>query len=113
MRDLFEVNKLTSVTNETLAELFSILEIDAAGLTDIDKKYLIAIVNKFSGGPVGASTLGTALSEDIQTIEEYIEPYLIRTGFIKKTPRGRVATEKAYKHLGVIRPKSSEQVRLI
>lgn len=112
--DTHEVHKHKEITKEVLDGLFDILQIDKQGLTSMDVKYLRTLVQKFAGGPVGVSTLATALSEDIQTLEEYIEPYLIQLGFIKKTPRGRVATEKAYTHLQVRLPKSnSEQAQLI
>ncbi|OGK17456.1 Holliday junction DNA helicase RuvB, partial [Candidatus Roizmanbacteria bacterium RIFCSPHIGHO2_01_FULL_39_24] len=113
-RDLYEVHKLKEITEKVVDDLFSILEIDEIGLSDVDRKYLLIIIEKFDGGPVGVSTLAHTLSEDIQTIEEYIEPYLMRIGFIKKTGKGRVVTTKAYAHLKVTRKKeSSEQTRLI
>ena len=68
----------------------------------MDKEYLRAIADKFGGGPVGVSTLSASLSEDRQTIEDFIEPYLIQIGFIKKTTQGRVLTEAAYQHLGYV-----------
>ena len=85
-----------------IRQLFSILEIDTIGLTFMDKEYLRAIADKFGGGPVGVSTLSASLSEDRQTIEDFIEPYLIQIGFIKKTTQGRVLTEAAYQHLGYV-----------
>lgn len=109
MRDLYEVNKLSRITQDTIDELFEILEIDKLGLADVDKKYVKAIIDKFDGGPVGVNTISTALSEDVQTIEDYIEPYLLRVGFVKKTSRGRVATKKAYAHFGLPYPKQSEE----
>lgn len=113
VRDLFEVDKHKKIDRLVVDELFSILEIDEAGLHDMDMKYLKAIVTKFEGGPVGASTLSTLLSEDQQTIEEFIEPYLIQTGFIKKTPKGRVATQKAYQHLGMKKNSNPNQEKLV
>ncbi len=100
-RDLYEVKGLSDITPEVLSDLFSILEIDEIGLSDVDRKYLLAIIEKFDGGPVGVSTLAHTLSEDIQTIEEYIEPYLMRIGFIKKTGKGRVVTPKGFSHLHI------------
>ena len=95
-------------------DLFQTLQIDEKGLTDMDIKYLNAIVKKFNGGPAGVTTLASALSEDKQTIEEFIEPYLIQIGFIKKTPRGRVATKKAYSHLNLSFPADqNHQQRLV
>ncbi|RZJ73960.1 Holliday junction branch migration DNA helicase RuvB [Flavobacterium sp.] len=79
------------------------LNVDAHGLDEMDNKILVTIIDKFKGGPVGLSTLATACSESSETIEEVYEPFLIKEGFLVRTPRGREATEKAYKHLGKIR----------
>ena len=79
------------------------LNIDKFGLDEIDNKILTTIIEKFSGGPVGLNTIATALSEDPGTIEEVYEPFLIKEGFMKRTPRGREVTDLAYKHLGKIR----------
>src|SRR5574344_875513 len=76
------------------------LNIDQYGLDEIDNKILLTIIDKFKGGPVGISTIATAIGEDAGTVEEVYEPYLIMEGFIKRTPRGRVVTEQAYQHLG-------------
>ncbi len=76
------------------------LNIDTFGLDEIDNKLLLTIIDKFKGGPVGLNTIATAMSEDAGTIEDVYEPYLIKEGFIKRTPRGREATELAYRHLG-------------
>lgn len=99
VRDLYEVEKHKKIDGKLVDKLFNILQIDQIGLSDIDINYLKIIIEKFSGGPVGLSTMATSLSEDKQTIEEFIEPYLIQLGLIKKTPQGRVATKKAYSHL--------------
>lgn len=77
------------------------LNIDSRGLDSMDNKILLAIIQKFKGGPVGLNTIATAVSEEAGTIEEVYEPFLIKEGFLKRTPRGREATELAYKHLGV------------
>jgi Holliday junction DNA helicase RuvB len=76
------------------------LNIDRYGLDEIDNKILCTIIDKFKGGPVGLSTIATALGEDPGTLEEVYEPFLIKEGFIKRTPRGREVTELAYQHLG-------------
>ena len=76
------------------------LNIDTFGLDQIDNKLLLTIIDKFRGGPVGLNTIATAMGEDAGTIEDVYEPFLIKEGFIKRTPRGREATELAYKHLG-------------
>jgi len=78
----------------------SALNIDTYGLDDMDRKILLTLIDKFSGGPVGISTIGTAIGEDAGTIEDVYEPYLIQQGFLKRTLRGRVVTELAYKHFG-------------
>lgn len=79
------------------------LNIDKAGLDEMDNKILKTIIEKFKGGPVGLTTISTAVSEDAGTIEEVYEPFLIKEGFMKRTPRGREVTESAYRHLGIIR----------
>ena len=76
------------------------LNIDQYGLDEIDNKILLTIIDKFRGGPVGVSTIATAIGEDSGTVEEVYEPFLIMEGFIKRTPRGRMATRLAYEHLG-------------
>jgi len=78
-------------------------------LTLIDRKYLIFIIEKYAGGPVGLETLSTGLSEDKKTLQEFIEPFLIQTGLIKKTSRGRVVTKKAFEHLGIKLDKEREE----
>ena len=80
------------------------LNIDARGLARMDNKILTTIIDKFGGGPVGLGTIATAVSEDTGTIEEVYDPFLIKEGFLKRTPRGREATELAYAHLGIIPP---------
>lgn len=87
----------------------SALNIDARGLDQMDNKILATIIEKFNGGPVGLNTVATAVSEEAGTIEEVYEPFLIKEGFLKRTPRGREATELAYKHLGYAYGNSEEQ----
>ena len=82
----------------------SALNVDEGGLDEMDNKILSTIIHKFKGGPVGITTIGTAVGEESGTIEEVHEPFLIMEGYIQRTPRGREATEKAYKHLGVVPP---------
>lgn len=101
-RDLVEVGEHTEINKKLIDELFELLEIDAVGLTDIDVQYLRTIAEKFQNSPVGVETIASALSEDKRTIEEFIEPYLLQIGFIKKTPRGRVVTPKGCKHLNIV-----------
>ena len=79
------------------------LNVDKYGLDDMDNKILTTLIDKFKGGPVGITTLATAVSENGETLEEVYEPFLIQQGFIVRTPRGREVTERAYKHLGRIK----------
>ena len=79
------------------------LNVDKNGLDEMDNRILTTIIDKFKGGPVGLTTIATAVSEEAGTIEEVYEPFLIKEGFIMRTPRGREATEKAYKHLGRVK----------
>ncbi|GIW63388.1 MAG: Holliday junction ATP-dependent DNA helicase RuvB [Patescibacteria group bacterium] len=97
--DYMSVHNIEKLSSDVLFELFSLLEIDNVGLTYLDSKYLETLVLKFNNKPVGLETLSSSLSEDKKTIEEFVEPYLIQIGFLKKTPRGRVATDKAQTHL--------------
>lgn len=88
------------ITIEIARVALEALNIDQYGLDEIDNKILVTIIDKFKGGPVGLTTIATALGEDPGTLEEVYEPYLIKEGFIKRTPRGREVTELAYTHLG-------------
>ena len=100
VRDFAEVRHDGVVTLAVAREALAALEVDDKGLDAVDRTLLAAIVEKFSGGPVGLETLAAALSEDAETIEDVYEPYLMQEGYLKRTPRGRVATEHAYRHLG-------------
>ena len=88
------------------------LNIDEFGLDDMDAKIILTLIDKFGGGPVGISTIGTAIGEDSGTVEDVYEPFLIQQGFIKRTPRGRVATQLAYKHFGRSGFSQDEQLNL-
>jgi len=100
-RDVFEVDKYKEIDKNLLEKLFELLEIDEVGLTDIDKQYLEILGKKFNNIPVGVETIASSISEDKQTVEEFIEPYLLRLGFLKKTSRGRQLTQKALIHLKI------------
>ncbi len=102
-RDYAQVNK-TNLTRESVMEALKLLGVDEKGLTFADRDILETIINKFGGGPVGLNTIASSLSEEEATIEEFNEPYLIQIGFIDRTPRGRTATEHAYRHLGMNPP---------
>ncbi len=100
VRDFAQVRTAGQLDPETVAAALEALNIDARGLDETDRRGLAAIIEKFNGGPVGLSTLAAAMSEEMDTLEDVIEPFLLQEGFIARTPRGRVATELAYKHLG-------------
>ncbi len=113
-RDVFEVDKHSQIDEELLNKLFAMLEIDKKGLTDIDIKYLRLIAQKFQNLPIGVETIASALSEDTRTVEEFIEPYLLQIGFIKKTPRGRVVTGRGMEHLGLeVKESNDSQQKLV
>ncbi len=101
VRDYAEVQGEGKITKEIADKTLDIMEIDELGLDFIDRKILNSIIHKFSGGPVGLDTLAATISEDASTIEDVYEPYLLQLGFIARTPRGRIALEPAYKHLGL------------
>jgi Holliday junction DNA helicase RuvB len=98
-RDLAQLEG-SSITADTITRTFGLLDIDEKGLHKLDRELLRVIIDNYKGGPVGLSTLAAALSEEQATIEDVIEPHLLRQGLIDRTPRGRTATEEAYTHLG-------------
>lgn len=100
VRDFAQVKGNGRIDSDIARLSLSALNIDRYGLDEIDNKILLTIIDKFHGGPVGVSTIATAIGEDTGTLEEVYEPYLIMEGFIKRTPRGRMATPLAFKHLG-------------
>jgi Holliday junction DNA helicase RuvB len=102
VRDFAQIKGNGKIDIEIAKYSLQALHVDAHGLDEMDNKILNTIIDKFKGGPVGLSTLATAVSESGETIEEVYEPFLIQEGFIVRTPRGREVTEKAYKHLGKI-----------
>lgn len=108
-RDYAEVHGFKNIDQGVVKRTLALLEIDDLGLEPMDRNILRTIAEKFSGGPVGLQALAAASSEEDDTIEEVYEPYLLRLGFIERTPRGRVATERAYRHLGL----SSKKQRTI
>jgi Holliday junction DNA helicase RuvB len=103
VRDFAQIKGNGSIDIEIAKFALKALNVDAHGLDEMDNKILLTIIEKFKGGPVGLSTLATAVSESGETIEEVYEPFLIQEGFIMRTPRGREVTEKAYQHLGKIK----------
>lgn len=100
VRDFAQVVGNGFINREITDSSLSALNIDSYGLDDMDRKILLTVIDKFNGGPVGISTIATAIGEDAGTVEDVYEPYLIQQGFIKRTLRGRLATELAYKHFG-------------
>jgi holliday junction DNA helicase RuvB len=101
VRDYAQMRTQGEIYAETVQEALKMLSIDHKGLDEVDKRILEVLIELYSGGPVGLNTLAVALGEESQTLEEVYEPFLIMQGLIKRTPRGRVATEAAYKHLGL------------
>jgi Holliday junction DNA helicase RuvB len=99
-RDFAQIKGDGSISLPIAKQTLAALDVDEAGLDDMDKRILLAIIEKFKGGPVGISNIATAVGEEAETIEEVHEPYLIMEGFMKRTARGRVATEKSYVHFG-------------
>jgi len=100
MRDFAQVTGSDGISDAVVRDGLERLEVDRYGLERHDRDVLAAIIEKFGGGPVGAETLAVSTSESVETLEDYLEPYLIQSGFIMRTPRGRVATPLAYEHLG-------------
>jgi holliday junction DNA helicase RuvB len=104
VRDFAQVRSTGTITESVAADALEMLEVDAEGLERLDRELLRTIVEKFEGGPVGLSTLAVSVGEEQDTIEDVYEPYLLQRGLIKRTPRGRVATARAYEHLGIAVP---------
>jgi len=101
VRDYAQVRADNVITQPVARDALALLEVDPLGLDDIDRRVLRTIIEKFDGGPVGLETIGAALSEEPDTIMDVVEPYLLQLGFLDRTPRGRVATRRAYEHLGL------------
>lgn len=101
VRDFAQVKYDGYITESVADYALDLLDVDKEGLDQTDRNLLLAIIEKFAGGPVGLDTLAAAISEDTGTIEDVYEPYLLKNGFLQRTPRGRIATDKAYAHLGI------------
>jgi Holliday junction DNA helicase RuvB len=101
VRDYAEVDYEGHITQEIAQDALNRMEVDTYGLDEIDRKLLLTIVEKFGGGPVGLGTISASISEEKDSIEEIIEPYLIQIGFLNRTPRGRMVTRLAYEHFGI------------
>ncbi|MGG2142347.1 Holliday junction branch migration DNA helicase RuvB [Symbiopectobacterium sp. RP] len=103
VRDYSEVKSSGAINAETARLALDMLAVDTEGLDYMDRKLLLAIIDKFTGGPVGVDNLAAAIGEERETIEDVLEPYLIQQGFIQRTPRGRIATAHTYRHFGIDR----------
>jgi Holliday junction DNA helicase RuvB len=101
VRDYAEVKASGVIDRDVARAALELFDVDELGLDNLDTKVLRTLVEKFGGGPVGITSLAAALSEETDTIEDVSEPYLLQIGFLQRTPRGRVATERAYAHLGI------------
>ena len=112
VRDYAQVRADGIITREVAASALEMMEVDERGLDIMDHKLLLAMIEKYSGGPVGIESLAASISEEKDTIEDVLEPYLIQTGFIQRTPRGRIATPMAYKHFNKLPPSKSKQDNL-
>jgi Holliday junction DNA helicase RuvB len=112
VRDYAEVKAEGFVTEAIADAALKMLDVDAAGLDVMDRKLLQAVIDKFGGGPVGVDNLAAAISEERDTIEDVLEPYLIQQGYLQRTPRGRVATVAAYRHFGIAQPPGARSPEL-
>ena len=101
VRDFALVFEASEIDEDITQMSLKRLKVDSSGLDQVDIQYLEALIMKFNGGPVGAQTVATSIGEEVTTIEDVVEPYLLQEGFVKRTPRGRIATEKAYQHLNI------------
>ncbi|HSW90055.1 MAG TPA: Holliday junction branch migration DNA helicase RuvB, partial [Patescibacteria group bacterium] len=101
VRDFAQVKNHENISGKSVEQALDMLAVDTLGLDESDRRFLRLIIEKHNGGPLGAETIAATLSEDVGTIEEVYEPYLMQIGFLQRTPRGRVVTLKAYQHLGL------------
>ena len=106
VRDFAQYNGDEVITKERTVDALQRLKVDELGLDDVDQKYLLGIIHRFQGGPVGVEALAASIGEEPLTLEDVYEPYLLQTGLIKRTPRGRVVTQKAYDHFHILREES-------
>jgi Holliday junction DNA helicase RuvB len=104
VRDFAQVRAAGVITEAVAKDALALLEVDAHGFDEVDRKLLLTIIDKFAGGPVGVGALAAAISEETDAIEDIYEPYLLQIGFIDRTPRGRTVTRLAYEHFGRVPP---------
>jgi len=112
VRDVAQIKGDGKITRAMVDQALDLLEVDPLGLDESDRRLLISIIDKHAGGPVGIETIAATISEDIGTVEEVLEPYLMQIGFLKRTPRGRVVTPLAFAHLGKKIPPNLSQTKL-
>jgi Holliday junction DNA helicase RuvB len=105
VRDFAEVKARGEITQAVADAALAMLDVDKLGLDVMDRKLLLTVIQKFSGGPVGVDNLAAAIGEERDTIEDVLEPYLIQQGYLQRTTRGRVATASAYRHFGLAEPR--------
>jgi Holliday junction DNA helicase RuvB len=111
VRDFAQVEGDGTIKKGLAASSLDRLDVDAIGLENTDRDYLLALLDKFGGGPVGVETLAAALSEERDTLEDVVEPFLLQQGFIQRTPRGRCATDHAWAHMGLRKPGAAGKPR--
>ncbi len=109
VRDYAQVRGNGTINYETAVQALDLLNVDRAGLDEVDRRVLMTIIQKYNGGPVGLNTISASISEEPDTIMDVVEPYLLQLGFIDRTPQGRSATEKAYQHLGIRYPEKKNE----
>lgn len=112
LRDYAQIKADGVITSEVADDALSMLEIDKIGLDNVDKRMIMSIIQNFGGGPVGIETLAATIGEDVSTIEDVYEPYLLQIGFLNRTPRGRILTSSCYKHFGVEQDGGAQQTML-
>ena len=110
VRDYAEVKGNGRITQEMATKALAMLDVDPQGFDLMDRKLLEAVIHRFDGGPVGLDNIAASIGEERDTIEDVIEPYLIQQGYLQRTPRGRIATVAAYRHLGVVPPKAAGEL---
>jgi len=108
VRDFAQVRADGQITREIAVEALNLLEVDALGLDDVDRRVLSTIIEKYRGGPVGLNTIAASISEEPDTIMDVVEPYLLQLGFLERTPQGRIATRRAYEHLHLTAPATGQ-----
>jgi Holliday junction DNA helicase RuvB len=112
VRDFAQVRAQGKINKDVADAALKMLDVDPLGLDVMDRKLLLAVIEKFSGGPVGVDNLAAAISEERDTIEDVLEPYLIQQGYLQRTPRGRMATVTAYRHFGLAQPRTASTSEL-